>query len=301
VSVTSFFTDHGLPLLFAAVAIESFAPRRTRSDCAQRMGRAPRTARAPARRGVDRPLRRTRRLLRPLRLRAARDDRMGRRPGRNVRRACARTRGRDWVWLAATVSVAVRAEVALSRLRAVVLSLPRAIETTSDSFLFVRPYYKFGGERANCRAFACRWPRDWATDSESSPDSATQNACLQALRKTGATGLEPATSGVTGCGSRTGRKRCSRHRITRRPSKCPSQRRKHRERPSRRARGAAPQPRFSSGFSTTRLRGRRGRAVTLNLAGSRALALEQHGMLIPPGVIRVFDGRAMFESDSTGG
>jgi hypothetical protein len=41
-------------------------------------------------------------------------------------------------------------------------------------------------------------PRDWATRSEITSDPTTKSACLQALLKTGATGLEPATSGVTG-------------------------------------------------------------------------------------------------------
>jgi hypothetical protein len=41
-------------------------------------------------------------------------------------------------------------------------------------------------------------PRDWATSRNAASDQTTQMPILQALRETGATGLEPATSGVTG-------------------------------------------------------------------------------------------------------
>jgi hypothetical protein len=61
-------------------------------------------------------------------------------------------------------------------------------------------------------------PQDWATKGAAPSDETTQPAYLQALRETGATGLEPATSGVTGRYGRTGYDRlrpgitgCSRH------------------------------------------------------------------------------------------
>jgi hypothetical protein len=61
--------------------------------------------------------------------------------------------------------------------------------------------------RAQDRSWKCRFagilsqsfgPRDWATKGAAPSDETTQPAYLQALQEAGATGLEPATSGVTG-------------------------------------------------------------------------------------------------------
>jgi hypothetical protein len=50
-------------------------------------------------------------------------------------------------------------------------------------------------------------PRDWATKGATPSDETTQLAYLQAFQETGATGLEPATSGVTGWSCRSGAER----------------------------------------------------------------------------------------------
>jgi hypothetical protein len=61
--------------------------------------------------------------------------------------------------------------------------------------------------RAHDRSWKCLFagilgqsfgPRDWATKGAAPSDETTQPAYLQALQEAGATGLEPATSGVTG-------------------------------------------------------------------------------------------------------
>jgi hypothetical protein len=67
-----------------------------------------------------------------------------------------------------------------------------------DPTLFVRPGTRSLVEMAICRHFEpIVWPRDWGTKGAAPSDETTQPAYLQALQETGATGLEPATSGVT--------------------------------------------------------------------------------------------------------
>jgi len=68
-----------------------------------------------------------------------------------------------------------------------------------EPILFVRPATSATNKSQFCRAFAGQTTGyDLATSLRFEPDLATQNAYLQALQETGATGLEPATSGVTG-------------------------------------------------------------------------------------------------------
>jgi hypothetical protein len=64
---------------------------------------------------------------------------------------------------------------------------------------FVRPDIRSFQNWSVCRLFHRSFgPRGWATKRLAASKRTTTPAHLQALQETGATGLEPATSGVTG-------------------------------------------------------------------------------------------------------
>ena len=68
-----------------------------------------------------------------------------------------------------------------------------------DPLLFVRPATSSLAKCPFCRSFAWQTTgHDWATKRGSASCWTTEHTHLQALRVAGATGLEPATSGVTG-------------------------------------------------------------------------------------------------------
>ncbi len=68
-----------------------------------------------------------------------------------------------------------------------------------EPFLVVRPNTSSSYEWPFCRPFVLGvWATGLGHDAHRRVRPDNQNAYLQALRETGATGLEPATSGVTG-------------------------------------------------------------------------------------------------------